>query len=154
LVARDPRREFVERVFAGQDAFQRMQQALAQLVLPPEQRHAINDAFINMMTPGSQFDALIEMTKAFSPPVAQIEGLAKQVGEQRRQLDAMNKELGQIEAAVNRLLAAAEQLVTNQAAFLRLAEAFAPPRGNRRSSATSTKAKDETDTDPDSPTST
>lgn len=120
-MAKDPRREFAEQFFAGQDFFLRMQQALDRLVLPAEQRHALTDAFAGFMRPGAQLDTMIELTEAFGPPVAQIEAVREQLAEQREETKKMLDELDRVDATLNRLAAAAEQLAAGQAMFLQVA---------------------------------
>jgi hypothetical protein len=139
----DRRRDLAERLIQGQDAFRRMQQAVARLAMPPEQRAALTDGLTRLMTPGSQFDAIVELLEAFGPPVAQIEAVQKQLVDQRAQLAAMNNELDRIEVAVGRLAAAAETLSANQEMFVKLAGALTgyDPRTRRKTSESSSGRK-------------
>ncbi len=52
--------------------------------------------------------------EAFGPPVAQIEALKRQLGEQRKQIASLQKQLDDIEAIVDRLARASEQIVAFQ----------------------------------------
>lgn len=123
-MATDRRRELADRLMAGQDAFRRMQQAVARMAMPPEQRNAMTEGLTRLMTPGSQFDAIVELLEAFGPPLAQIQAVQEQLAEQRKQLEAMTHELDRIEVAVGRLAAAAETVAANQGIFVKLAGAI------------------------------
>lgn len=148
-MANDPGRELVDRFFAGQEAFQRMQQAMARLVLPPEQRHALTDAFAGLMTPGAQLDTMIELTEAFGPPQAQIEAIAEQLVAQRAQLQEMTQNLDRFEATVNRLAAAAEQLAAGQQLFVQLARTVSGQSPGRKASGAQPGGSADPPTEPD-----
>jgi hypothetical protein len=127
-----------DRLIAGQDAFRRMQQAVGRLAMPPEQRAALTDGLTRLMTPGSQFDAIVEMLEAFGPPVQQIQAVQEQLTEQRGQLTSMLKELDRLEVAVGRLAAASETLASNQELFVKLAGTLTGYDARKRKSSPST----------------
>jgi paraquat-inducible protein B len=106
---------------AGRSALRQIQQAMARAALSPEQRRAFTNGLRGLSAAGEQLKVAQKMMESFGPPVAQIQAVKRQLGEQRTQVANLQKQLDDIEAIVERLARASEQIVAFQQPFVRLA---------------------------------
>lgn len=107
----------------AQRSWRQVQQAMARAALSPEQRQTFTKGLRGLTTAGDQLRVAQRMMETFGPPVAQIEAVKRLLGEQRGQVAALQKQLDDIEAIVDRLARASEQIVAFQQPFVRLAGA-------------------------------
>ena len=114
--------DFLDRIQASRDALRKVQQSLARMAMPAEQRKALIDAMSRLVMPGEQLQLMTDMIDAFGPPLAQIEALQAELAEQRAEVDRMHDRLTVMEASVERLRLAAESLVALQEPWVRMAE--------------------------------
>jgi hypothetical protein len=131
---------------AARDAVRKLQELAGKVVLPPEHRAALTEGLAKLVMPGEQIQALIDLAEAFGPPQTQIEEIRKTIATQRDQLEKMLVDLQRVEAGVDRLAAAAEQLASAQRPFLHALSFLgaADPTSQPRA-----PASEETEADPD-----
>ncbi len=108
---------------AGRNAWRQIQQAMARVAFSPEQRQALTTGLRGLSAAGEQLKTAQKMMEAFGPPVVQIEAVKRQLSEQRVQVAKLQKQLDDIEAVVERLAHASEQIAAFQQPFVRLASA-------------------------------
>jgi hypothetical protein len=118
---------------------------MMRLAMPADQRKALFEGMSNLVMPGEQLQTIVDLMDAFGPPLAQIEALQAELGEQREQVEAMNDRLAHMERAAERLAVACEQLVMFQEPFVRMTEAMTGQKVTRvqRSGGTDDHTNDE-----------
>jgi uncharacterized coiled-coil protein SlyX len=115
----DPRRlDPLDGLIAARDAVRRLQELATKVALPAEHRAALTDGLARLVMPGEQLQALIDLAEAFGPPQTQLAEIQRTIADQRAQLETMLADLARVEAGVDRLAAAAEQLAALQRPFL------------------------------------
>ena len=134
--------DFLDRLQTGRDAMRKLQKSVMRLGIPAEQRQAFLDSMGRFVMPGDQLQAIVDLIDAFGPPLAQIEAAREEIADQREDLDRMQRRLATLEATLERLALASEQLVAMQGPFVKMAEIVTGQSVDRDGSTTD-------DTDPD-----
>lgn len=114
--------DFLDRLQTGRDAMRKLQKSVMRLGIPAEQRQAFLDSMGRFVMPGDQLQAIVDLIDAFGPPLAQIEAAREEIADQREDLDRMQRRLATLEATLERLALASEQLVAMQGPFVKMAE--------------------------------
>src|SRR4051794_9018167 len=110
--------QWTERVQAVQKLFGRFG-------FPADQRTQIVDSLGQLLLPTGQLDALAEAVRAMSPPLALLQQVQAELGEQREALDRYRKDLRSLERTVERYAVAAEQIAAVQQPVLDALSRFA-----------------------------
>ena len=139
--------DFLDRLQSGRDAMRNLQRSVMRLGIPQEQRQAFLDSMGRFIMPGDQLQAIVDLIDAFGPPLAQIEAARAEIADQREDLERMQRRLATLEATLERLALASEQLVAMQGPFVKMAELVTGQTVERNRS-------DQNDTDPDQGAST
>ncbi len=126
---------------AGRNALRQIQQAMARAALSSQQRQVLAAGLRGLSAAGEQLENTQKMMDAFGPPIIQIQGVKRQLEEQRAQVALLQKQLDDIQVIVERLARASEQIVAFQRPFVRLASAVTGAR--------EPVADDTSDDDPD-----
>ena len=114
--------DFLDRLQTGRDAMRKLQRSVMRLGIPQEQRQAFLDSMGRFVMPGDQLQAIVDLIDAFGPPLAQIEAARAEIADQRDDLERMQRRLATLEATLERLALASEQLVAMQGPFVKMAE--------------------------------
>lgn len=114
--------DFLDRLQTGRDAMRKLQKSVMRLGIPAEQRQAFLDSMGRFVMPGDQLQAIVDLIDAFGPPLAQIEAAREEIADQREDLERMQRRLATLEATLERLALASEQLVAMQGPFVKMAE--------------------------------
>lgn len=141
--------DFLDRLQTGRDAMRKLQRSVMRLGIPPEQRQAFLDSMGRFVMPGDQLQAIVDLIDAFGPPLAQIEAAREEIAEQRNDLERMQRRLATLEATLERLALASEQLVAMQGPFVKMAELVTGQTVQRSHGADDTRDPDHPPTDAD-----
>lgn len=109
---------------SARDSVRKMQELAGKLTVPPSQRRALIDGIARMTMPGEQLEAMVELADAFGPPHTQIEHIRDTLDAQREMLESMLEDLERIEASVDRLADASQQIAAMQTPFRLMLERF------------------------------